>query len=349
MRLELRGDTLLERFALRTPLLPLPAVQTVAGMAMSGALIASARLGLVEELAGRPGTVEELASRLTLRTGTARLLLDALQSLGYLKVRRGRYMLTRRAKRWLLPSSDVSVNHVMASMTNLWPLWMDLPAVARGKEIADHHAIAPDDDYWHDYITGQYEMARLTAPETVAAIRVPPQSRSVLDIAGGHGHFAAELCRRHPALRATVLDLPGSAAVGRDIVRQAGADHLVTYRQGDARTTDLGTNYDVVLCFNLIHHLQPDEIPALFRRVHTALRPGGTFAVLGMFLEPGNRRRPHADECARGLLFHLTSNGTLYSPAQLTQWLTEARFAAPTRTRLRRSVGQWLYQTTALR
>lgn len=347
MRLIVRGDTLLERLALRTGLVPLPAVQMMGGMALSGSLIASVRLGLAQELADRPATATSLAARLSLRTDTVQLLLDALHSLGYLRRRRGRYTLTRRAKRWLLPSGDKSITGLLAYGKDLWPLWLSLPELARGGEVLDHHTTAADDAYWQRYITGQYEMARLAAPEIMAALRIPPQARTALDIAGGHGHFAVELCRRHPRLRTTVVDLPGSAAVGRTIVQVHGASHSVTYREGDARVCNLGTGHDLVLCFNLIHHLQPHEITALFRRIHTALRPGGHFALVTMFQEFG-RRPPHANESGLGLLFHLTSNGTLHNHEQLTQWLTDAGFAAPSRMRLRRTLSQWLYQTTAL-
>jgi hypothetical protein len=44
----------------------------------------------------------------------------------------------------------------------------------------------------------------------------------VLDIGGGHGWYSAQLCARHPQLTATVLDLPGSAAIGREIIAKAG-------------------------------------------------------------------------------------------------------------------------------
>lgn len=347
MRLVVRGDTALERLALGTGLVPLPAVQVMGGMALSGVLIASIHLGLVQELAAGPATTESLATRLSLRSDTVRLLLEALRSLGYLRHQRGRYALKRRAKRWLVPSCDTAITGLLAYAQDLWPLWLNLPEVARGGEVIDHHTTPATDAYWHRYITGQYEMARLTAPEIMAAVKVPPQARTALDIAGGHGYFAAELCRRNPLLRTKVIDLPGSAAVGRSILQTQGATHAVTYQEADARVCDLGTNHDLVLCFNLIHHLQPDEITALFRRIHAALRPGGHFALVGMFLESG-RRPPRADECGLELLFHLTSNGTLHTPGQLTGWLTDAGFAPPSRMRLRRTLGQWLYQTTAL-
>jgi tRNA A22 N-methylase len=37
---------------------------------------------------------------------------------------------------------------------------------------------------------------------------VPRGARDLLDIGGSHGYYSVALCRRHPTLRAVILDLP---------------------------------------------------------------------------------------------------------------------------------------------
>ncbi|PRC49425.1 methyltransferase type 12, partial [Mycobacterium sp. ITM-2017-0098] len=119
--------------------------------------------------------------------------------------------------------------------------------------------------------------------------------RSLLDIGGGHGWYSAQLCRRYPRLTATVFDLPGSAAIGREIIAGAGMADRVVHRDGDATTDDLGTGYDAVLCFNLLHHMTAEQTVHLFGRIHTALAPGGTLAVMDAFAEPGRRTSAQAN------------------------------------------------------
>ena len=102
------------------------------------------------------------------------------------------------------------------------------------------HGAPPDDPYWERYIRGQRELARLSAAEVARKLRLPSGARQLLDIGGGHGLYSAALCRRHPGLTATVLDLPGSAAVGREIVAAAGMADRVRFRDGDATAGDLG-------------------------------------------------------------------------------------------------------------
>jgi SAM-dependent methyltransferase len=231
--------------------------------------------------------------------------------------------------------------------------WASLTDVARGAApAADHHDAAVDDPYWRGSITGQYELARFSAPEVAGALRVPSGARRVLDVGGGHGWFAAELCRRHPGLRGIVLDLPGSAAVGRELIAEAGLSDVVAHRVGDARTADLGEGYDVALCLNLLHHFPPDEATVLLGRLHGALRPGGTLAVLDLFADPPGghgprlRRHPGMASSCLGLLFHLSSGASVYSTAEVTSWLTAAGFPPPTARQMRRIPAQTLLQTT---
>jgi cyclopropane fatty-acyl-phospholipid synthase-like methyltransferase len=177
-------------------------------------------------------------------------------------------------------------------------------------------------------------------------LRLPSGARQVLDIGGGHGLYSAALCRRHPGLTATVLDLPGSAAVGREIVAAAGMADRVLFKDGDATAGDLsagdvGSGYDAVLCFNLVHHLAPDQIPALFGKARDALAPGGTLAVMDAFADPA--RRGSAAANFLGLFVYLSSGSQVHTPAQLRGWLREAGFGVPRRVRVLRIPGLSLY------
>ena len=215
----------------------------------------------------------------------------------------------------------------MAGTADYWDWWSGLDEAARdGKSVAHHEAL-PDDPYWRRYIYGQLDLARLSAGEVARKVRLPAGARSLLDIGGGHGWYSVQLCRRHPRLTATVLDLPGSAAIGREIVAGAGMAARVTYRDGDAITADLGGGYDAVLCFNLLHHLEPGQIVSLFGKIREALNPGGMLAILDVFAEPGHRASAHADLLA--LFVYLSSGATVHTPGALDTWLRGAGFTRP--------------------
>ena len=123
-----------------------------------------------------------------------------------------------------------------------------------------HREPAEDEEYWRVYITGQYEIARLSAQEVAKAIKLPAQPTALLDVAGAHGWFSAELCKRHETLQATVARPAGSARVGREIIASAGMSDRVEHRDGDMFESDLGGPYDGALVFDIIHHLSAEQV-----------------------------------------------------------------------------------------
>lgn len=341
MRLALRGANPAEWLALRAGVVPTAAAETWGGMALSAVLIAAVRTGITARLAQRPSTAADLAADLGLDPVPTRLLLDCLRSAGHVSFRAGRYQLSRASRRWLDPESQLSVAQYVVGASDYWAWWSGLDEVTRRGQPAEHHDAPPSDPYWRRYICGQLELARLSADEVAKKLRLPGDPRSLLDIGGGHGWYSAQLCRRYPRLTATVLDLPGSAAIGREIIAEAGMADRVEHRDGDVTTDDLGTGYDAVLCFNLLHHLTADQTVALFSRIHQALVTGGMLAVMDAFAEP--RRRTSAQANFLGLFVYVSSGSQVNTPAQLYSWLREAGFGAPRRIRILRIPGQHMY------
>ncbi len=346
MRIAPRADDLLEWVAIRLNQAPVPLASVVYGMPAARILAIAQRVGVLERIARAPATSDELARELGLQPVPTRLLLEALDGARHVtRDAGGRYALHRRARRWLDPASPVSVAGYLDHTADYWTWWGELEATLRDGRTVELHAAAAEDPSWRRYIRGQHELARLSAAEVARALRLPPEPRALLDLAGAHGTFAAALCRRHPTLHATVLDLPGSANVGRTIIAESGMADRVAHVDGDMFEADLGGPYDAVLCFDIIHHLRPEQVVALLRRVRTVMRPGGTVAVLDLFRPD---RRPRASAALLGLFFHLTSGADLHSRAQLRAYLREAGFGEPRRARVHRLPDQRLYQASAV-
>jgi len=345
MRIAPVADDLIERVALRLNLAPVPIAASVYGMPAARTLAVAQRLGLLAHLARTPASPEEAARALGLQPVPTRLLLEALAGARHVARRRrdGHYALHRRARRWLDPAAPTSVAGYLDHTADYWAWWGDLEQIVRdGGSFAIHDAPA-EDPSWRRYVTGQHELARLSAAEVAAAIVLPAGATRLLDLGGAHGTFAAALCDRHPGLEATVLDLPGSVAVGREL---RGDDPRVAFVEGDMLDpgTDLGGPHDAVLLFDVIHHLSAEQTAALLTRIRAVLRPGGTLAVLDLFRAPRRfGRPPRASAAFLGLFFHLTSGADLPSEAGLLRALGAAGFGAPERRRVRRLPDQRLY------
>jgi hypothetical protein len=346
VRIAPHAETPAERVALAMGIVPLPAVEALFGPAIGRALHVAGRTGVTARLARDPGTAAELAAELGLQEEGTRHLLECLGALGYASPKGERWRLTRRGRKWLDSRSPHSVAGYVDHTHDYWEWWLGLEDVVRTGRGVRIHGAEPGDPSWRAYVRGQYELARLSAPEVARALRLPERPSALIDVAGAHGWFAAELCRRHPTLSATVVDLPGSAAVGREIIAEAGMSHRVAHVDGDLRTSDLGGPYDAALAFNIIHHLHPDDVLSLLRRLHAALRPDATLAVLDLFARPPDRR---PDSSAfLGLFFYMTSEAAVHPPGALREWLLEAGFTEPREVPIRRIPAQTLYESRTL-
>ena len=141
---------------------------------------------------------------------------------------------------WLDPSSPTYIGTYIEHTVDYWTWWGEIEGVLRGGAPIAIHSLSPGDPGWERYIRGQYELARLSATAVAKAIPLRGNHSSVLDLGGGHGLSAAAVCRRHRGMRATVIDLPGSVAVGRTIAGEAGFTDVVDFSEGDIFTADLG-------------------------------------------------------------------------------------------------------------
>lgn len=329
MRIGPKYDGVLERIGALANQVPVPVGLAMFGMPTARTIQAAQRLGIFRELAAGPSTGEELARRLELREAGTKLLLDTLCVTGVLRLRSdGRYELERRSRKWLDPSSDAYVGGFIADTHHYWDWWTGLEELVREGRSIELHDRSPDDPYWRSYITGQYEVARLSSDAVAKAAGLADGAGSLLDVAGGHGEFSMALCRRHAGLAATIVDLPGSARIGREIVEAAGMADRVGFVEGDMFEADLDGPHDGALSFNIVHHLSPEQARALFARVARSLRPGAPLCVLDLFDRPPGER-PDSGSFL-GLFFHLTSGADTYTIGEVTSWLADSGYATPT-------------------
>jgi SAM-dependent methyltransferase len=284
-------------------------------------------LGVFEALHESPATAAELAGRLSLDPLGADTLLTTLLTLGYVESEQdGRLRNTAVSERQLVSSSPESIATFVGAQADLhWETLALLPeAVRDGKAYAMHEERLDETDRWRAYIRGLYEISRPEHEANAAMVPVD-EPRRLVDVAGGHGGFSMAMCRRHPELQATVLDLPPSAAVGREIVEEEGFSGRISFREGDVFEVGLGEDVDVVSVFNLIHHLPEERDRELCRMARAALRPGGCLVIGDSARpEPGERVSEHG--AISSLLFYAWSHSRNFRPSEIRAWMEEAGF-----------------------
>jgi SAM-dependent methyltransferase len=334
----------LDWIALKLEIAPRALIDTHGAMLLARTVMAGAELGVFDALADRPLTAGETATAIGAADAPTALLLDALAACGYLRFRDGRFDLTRRARPWLLTAAPSSVHDKLLLQSVEWRWLETLESFVRsGRPLDFHNSMTSEERSL--YHRGMRALAGVAGTEVARLVPVPRGARRMVDLGGSHGHFAAELCRRHPGLSAEVLDLPDAIEAAAPMLAAEGLGERLVHRPGDVVTADLGVEqYDVVLMSNLAHHLDREQNLALAAKVARALRPGGAFVIQ----EPARGQRPgEAGQMPAllGLYFALQSRPGVrtWTIGEMAAWQRAAGLKVRRARRLRTAPG-WVQQ-----
>ena len=112
----------------------------------------------------------------------------------------------------------------------------------------------------------------------VAASRVTPRARSLLDVGCGAANYSLRILEQLPNLDVTLVDLSRpmlDRAIERVGRRTSGR---VTGLQGDIRALPIGeAQFDIICAAAVLHHLREEkEWRAVFSKFYAALKAGGS-------------------------------------------------------------------------
>jgi demethylmenaquinone methyltransferase/2-methoxy-6-polyprenyl-1,4-benzoquinol methylase len=151
--------------------------------------------------------------------------------------------------------------------------------------------------------------------------RVPPEARSVLDVASGTAAVAIELARAEPGRTVAGVDQsPEMLAAGRERVDRAGLSERIELREARAEALPFPDGeFDALTFTYLLRYV--DDVPATLRELVRVVRPGGTVAMLEFGL-PRGAWRPLWELYVR---VGLPAAGAVVSPG----WSEVGRFLGP--------------------
>jgi tRNA (cmo5U34)-methyltransferase len=153
--------------------------------------------------------------------------------------------------------------------------------------------------------------------EVIAQAAEETRAATILDLGTGTGETLRHVADRHPTARCIGVDESDQMlAVAHTVV--PGADLRVARLQDDLPDGP----FELVVSALAVHHLDPQEKAALFRRVAARLAPGGRF-VLGDVIVPDD---------PSDAITPLDEGYDMPSRAdEQLQWLTDAGFTATLR------------------
>lgn len=256
------------------------------------ALKTAFELGLVDRLLEqRSGSIEALGRALGVDAPGLRLLLDLLAANGVVEERGGDVRLGRRfldALRYRdlletkLDFAGFSINDFADLFTALVKEPRGFAGRARMFQLFDYRrCLEPSRENYAQVRTWMRITSTLTRYEALACMQLHAFAghRRALDVGGNSGEFLLQLCRRHPQLSGTVLDLPLVCDIGMEHVLAEPEASRISFIKADVRSDPLPSGYDLISFKSMLHDWPAEEADRFLAKAAQALPSGGTLLI----------------------------------------------------------------------
>ena len=295
------------------------------GFMASRALFAALDLDLFGRLAEGPKDVAALARATGVAAGRLVALLTACVGLGLLGKEGDRYVNAPAAAVYLVRSAPAYFGDYFRFQIarQVYPTLQHLEAALTGARV-DFYAKIQDPEEARHFSIAQHS-GSLGPARVVAGLVDLAGCRSVLDVGGGSGAFSITLCRRHPGLRATIVDFPSVQSTAEDMIGKAGLTERIRFLAGDALAIDWPGSQDGILMSYLLSAVAAVRVGDLLQRARRAASPGARLMLHDFILDDDRRGPPTA---ALWLLTNVTLDPDVASltPAWLTEQVQGAGF-----------------------
>jgi ubiquinone/menaquinone biosynthesis C-methylase UbiE len=305
--------------------------QTVNAYQRTEGLKAAIELEVFTAIGEGNTTAADIAKRCAGSERGIRILCDFLCIMGFLSKDGSAYKLTPDSAMFLDKRSPAYLGSAIEFMSApmLIEPFHDFAAVVRqgGTTTPDGGTVAPENPIWVKFARAMAPMMALPA-QLLAKLVDPAADRKlkILDIAAGHGLYGLAFAKNNPQVSVVGLDWASVLEVAKENAQNAGVTDRYSTIEGSAFDVDYGTDYDLILLTNFLHHFDPPTNETLLRKVHAALAEGGR-AVTLEFIPNEDRITPPEAAAFSVQMLGGTTGGDAYTFAELERMFANAGFA----------------------
>jgi 2-polyprenyl-3-methyl-5-hydroxy-6-metoxy-1,4-benzoquinol methylase len=315
---------------------PSPALlfDTINAYQRTAVIKAAVELDLFTAMAGTPATAETVAAHCQGSPRGIRILCDYLTVLGFLTKSEGRYALTPDSALFLNRKSPAFAGGTLKFLLadEIKGAFDHFTDAARtgGTAQSQHGTLAPEHPVWISFARSMGPLMVQAANGLAELVALDPdRATKVLDISASHGMWGIAFARKSPKTRLVALDWSPVLEVARENARAAGVADQFSTVPGSAFDVEFGTDYDIVLVPNFLHHFNAVDCVRLLKKAHAALRPGGAVAIVEFVPNP-DRITPPAAAGFSLIMLATTPEGDAYTFAEYSDMLAQAGFNPPT-------------------
>jgi SAM-dependent methyltransferase len=306
---------------------PAPIIDILSMMSFK-AMVSALRLGIFEIIGHGGKTCGEIASAAHLDLRGLSLLLDLLENLGYVKCRRGTYRNSRSTKKWLLADSPCNIKDLFHHFNDMASRWEYLDtSIKQGiPPMMGWEWLDRDPDRWHTYHAGMKSSAILISRELMKKVKLPPSAKTLIDLGGSHGQYCIEFCRRYPDLSGVIYDWAPAEKTAVENIGSCNMDRRVSFRAGDFIKDPIGSDYDVVLMFNIIRIFRPHELKSLLNKIFDSMAPNGMVIIMDHLGHRPGSNFMRANALLLLLELYNSTEGTTHKKNDVACWLGQCGF-----------------------
>lgn len=308
--------------------------QTINAHQRTEALKAAIELEVFTAIGEGNTTAAEIAKRCQTSEKGMRVLCDFLTTIEMLTKQGDNYALTLDSSVFLDKRSPAYIGGATEFLCS--PMLTEgfrhmTDAVRKGgTAIEGAGTIGPEHPIWVQFARGMAGM--MSMPAQLMAKLVDPNADKklkILDIAAGHGLFGIAFATQNRQAEVTAVDWKPVLEVARENAEKAGVSDRYSTIDGSAFDVEFGSDYDLVLLTNFLHHFDPPTCETLLKKVRGALADNGRAATLE-FVPNEDRVTPPEVAGFSMVMLVGTPSGDAYTFAELEQMFGNAGFSRST-------------------
>ena len=305
--------------------------QLITGYQVTAATKAAIEVGIFTRISEGSTTAGQIAQATGAAERGIRILCDTMTVLGLLGKSGDEYSLSDDAALFLDEQSPAYMGRVVDFMLGptITKGFSDLTAAVRqgGTTVTGDGSVDPESPMWATFARSMTSFMVPSAQKMAGDLGYDEEKPvKVLDIAAGHGMFGITIAQHYPHAQIHALDWKIVLPVARENAEKFGVSDRYHTIEGSAFEVDLGSDYDVVLITNFLHHFDIPTCETFLRRVNSAMKDDGQALTLE-FVPNDDRVSPPGEALFPIVMLATTPSGDAYTFNELRSMFENAGFS----------------------